>query len=204
MSAGAPKRDPSVDPRYDAAGWNLIASVYRYKRTLERRSPSLIDLGMGRGRDAIYFARRGFRVVGIESSRTGILRAERRAARYSIPLRTQRQDLRTARIRGMYDVVFSSTALNHLPRPIRAERFAHFQERTSPGGFHAVNVFVRPSRGISGPEPGTNGTWFSRGELASYYRRWELLERREFTFDCNSPGRSHRHTVNVVVARKPR
>jgi tellurite methyltransferase len=199
-----PPRDPAVDPRYDAAGWDLIGSVMRLKRTLPHSAPSLVDLGMGRGRDAIYFAGRGFRVVGIETSAVGILRAERRAARYSIPLHALREDLRTVQLRGPYDVVFSSTALNHLPRRIRARRFAHFRERTTPGGIHAVNVFGPAPRGISIPEPGTNGWRFSPRELEGYYRSWELLERRTFTFECNSPGRSHRHSVDVVVARKPR
>ena len=204
MPRAGPERDPSVDPRYDAAGWNLIASVLRWRRTLPHRHPSLVDLGMGRGRDSIYFARRGFRVVGYERSPLGLRRAEVRAARYSIPLRAVRADLRTLRLAGSYDVVFSSTALNHLPRGIRVRRFAHFQDHTVPGGIHAVNAFVRPAPGGTPPETGVNGTLFSPHELAGYYPGWELLEDREFTFDCASPARPHRHTVDVVVARKPR
>jgi tellurite methyltransferase len=198
-----PRLDPSVDPRYDAAGWNLIGSVVRLRRTLPHRSPALVDLGMGRGRDAIYLARRGFRVLGVDVAPAGILRAERRAARYAIPFRAVRGDLRTVRLPGRYDVLFSSTALNHLPRGMRARRFDHFRERTFPGGLHAVNAFVPPSNPALPPEVGSNGSPFSRGELASYYRDWEVLEQRSFTFECNSLGRPHRHTVDVVVARKP-
>jgi tellurite methyltransferase len=195
--------DPSVDPRYDLAGWYLIARVMRLKRTLPHPAPTLVDLGMGRGRDAIYFAGRGFRVLGIERSELGILRAERRAARYSIPLQALRADLRTVRLPRSSDVIFSSTALNHLPPTLRRRRFAHFRERTHPGGIHAVNAFVRASRTGVPPEPGTNGTLFRPGELRGYYADWEILESGVVGFDCLAPGRDHRHAVDVVVARKP-
>jgi tellurite methyltransferase len=196
-------RDPSVDPRYDLAGWELIGRVMRLKRTLPHAAPSLVDLGMGRGRDAIYFARRGFQVLGIELSPLGILRAERRAARYSIPLETLRADLRTVRLPQTFDVVFSSTALNHLLPSVRRRRFAHFQERTRPGGIHAVNAFVRDSDRGPPPEPGSNGTLFRPGELRGYYDGWEVLESGVRGFDCLAPGPTHRHPVDVLVARKP-
>lgn len=195
--------DPSVDPRYDLAGWSLIGRVMRLKRTLPHRPPTLVDLGMGRGRDTIYFARRGFQALGIELSPLGIQRAERRAARYSIPLRTLRADLRTVRLPRKFDVVFSSTALNHLARGSRPRRFAHFRERTHLGGIHVVNAFVRdPHTGVP-PEPGSNGTLFRAGELLRYYAGWDVLESRVEGFDCLAPGPAHRHAVDVLVARKP-
>jgi tellurite methyltransferase len=196
-------RDPSVDPRYDAAGWNLIGRVVRLQRTLPHRPPALVDLGMGRGRDAIYFARRGFRVLGVERSPLGILRAERRAAQYSIPLRTLRADLRTVRLPRGFDVVFSSTALNHLPPGVRRRRFAHLRERTYPGGIHVLNAFVRDSHHGIPPEPGSNGSLFRPEELRAYYDDWEILESGVLRFDCLAPGPSHRHAVDVLVARKP-
>jgi tellurite methyltransferase len=197
-------RDPSVDPRYDLAGWYLVCAIARLKRTLPHDPPSLVDLGMGRGRDIIFLAGRGFRVLGIELSELGIRRAERRAARFSIPIRTQRADLRTVRLTGRYDVVYSSTALNHLPRKIRARRLEHFRSVTAPGGIHAVNAFVRHPRVGTGPEPGSNGTPFDSGELRRHYRDWEILEAEERPFDCLGDGRPHQHSVDVVIARRPR
>jgi tellurite methyltransferase len=199
----AAPREPSIDPRYDLAGWYLVRAIARLKRTLPRDPPALVDLGMGRGRDIIYLAGRGFRVLGLELSDVGIRRAERRAARFSIPIRTQRADLRRVRLKGPFDVVYSSTALNHLPRALRPERFAHFRSVTRPGGIHAVNAFVRHPRAGSPPEPEMAGRPFASGELRRYYRDWEIVEAGEVPFDCLAGGRPHRHAVDVVIARRP-
>jgi ubiquinone/menaquinone biosynthesis C-methylase UbiE len=194
---------PGFEGRFDAAGWHLISAVFRLKKTLPRKPPSLIDLGMGRGRDLIYFGSRGFRVLGVDISAGGIEKAKRRAARYQIPIRTQLADLRTYRVKGHFDVVFSSTTLNHFPPRLRAARLAHFKAATIPGGIHAVNAFVpKPPRSVAPDmEPGQSP--FRSGELRGYYRDWQVLESGTFEFGCHFGGAPHRHSLDVVVARKP-
>jgi tellurite methyltransferase len=158
---------------------------------------------MGRGRDLIYFARRGFRVLGIDIEPEGIAKARRRAARYGIPLPTRRGDLRTLRLRGKYHVVFSSGFLNYLPTTALAGRIAHFQAATRPGGIHAVNAFIsRPSRKPV-PDLDPKMVMLKPGELRAHYRGWTMIESRELDLRCTFGGASHRHAVDVVVARKP-
>lgn len=173
------------------------------RRSLPHDPPRLVDLGMGRGRDLIYFARRGFRVLGIDSDLAALGKAERRAARMGARIRTKQADLRTVRLTGTYDVVFSSAALNALPEALRARRIADFQRATSVGGIHAVNAFVPQPRPLPPPELEPGFTDFGRGELRSYYRDWEVLEAKALTFDCRLRGASHQHRVETVVARRP-
>jgi tellurite methyltransferase len=191
------------DGRYDLAGWHLIASVRRLQRTLPSKSPRLVDLGTGRGRDIIYLSRCGFRVLGIDLSPAYLEKARRRAARFGIAISLKIGDLRTVRLTGRYDVIFSSCALNNLPTSLRSRRFAHFRRCTRPGGVHAVNAFVRaPSLGPH-PESLPDRSPFRSGELRGYYRGWEILLSHRYDFDCLSREKPHRHSVDVVVARKP-
>jgi tellurite methyltransferase len=200
---GVEPRPAGYEGRFDAIGWYVMSRVGRLRRTLPRRTPRLIDLGMGRGRDAIYFARRGFRATGIELDPSRIRRAVARASRLQVPLRARRADLRTVQLREKYDVVYSSCALNHLPVSLRRRRFASFKAATRPGGIHAVSVFLgRPGvAGASDRDPTERA--FRPGELRSYYRDWEILAAERRVFPCRWTGKLHRHPVDIVVARRP-
>ena len=120
----------------------LARDVVRIARSLPRPRRTLVDLGSGEGRDSIYFARRGYRVVGVDISSVGIRKAERRASRLGVNARFLVGDLRTHRLSHRVGVVFCSGALNNLPRQIRASRFEHFKASTAPGGINAMNADV--------------------------------------------------------------
>jgi SAM-dependent methyltransferase len=139
----------SYDARYAPPGlyWGarptgLCRSVVQLRATLPRRSPTLLDLGTGEGRDLIHFARHGFRVVGIDISRVGLAKAACRAERLRLSVRVRYGDIRTCRLGSGFDVVFSSGAVNNLPKRIRARRFVAFKAATVPGGINAMNAFV--------------------------------------------------------------
>ncbi|MCI4352674.1 MAG: class I SAM-dependent methyltransferase [Thermoplasmata archaeon] len=191
------------DGRFDVAGWYLVRGVVRLKKTLGPSSPSLIDLGMGRGRDLIYFARHGFRVLGVDLSPVGLEKAKRRAARLKVPIRTRLEDIRTYRLKGKFDVVFSSCTLNHLLPKLRARRFDHFKGATARGGIHAVNVFIPKPNYSPSLDMDPTGSPYRPGELRGYYWDWHILDSREFEFDCTFSGVPHRHALDVVIARRP-
>ena len=139
----------SYDERYSRPGWywgtkptGLSREVARIARSLPRRLRTVIDLGCGEGRDSIYLARNGFRVVGVDISSVGVAKAAHRAARLGVNASFRVGDIRTYQWGKPADVVFCSGALNNLPRRIRPARFAHFKAHTVPGGIHAMNAFV--------------------------------------------------------------
>jgi hypothetical protein len=198
-----PARVAGYAGRFDAFGWHLIGQVRRQRGALPHRRPTLVDLGMGRGRDVLYLGRHGFRVLGVDLDPVGLERARRRAARMRVPITTDLRDLGTWRLPRRFDVVFSSTFLNYLAPERRPGRLAHFQAATVPGGLHAVNALIAPPPFGSVPDLEGDLWPFRRGELRRYYRRWEILESGEQTLDCRFGGPDHRHTVESVVARKP-
>jgi tellurite methyltransferase len=204
------KNEPSYDARYAQAGWywgtkptGMCRSVVRLMDTLPGRPPTLVDLGTGEGRDLIHFARRGFRALGVDISEVGLAKAERRARRLRLRLRVQLGDIRKLRLKGRFDVVFSSGALNNLPHRLRVRRFAHFKAATMPGGINAMNAFVPKPYLARAPEMDPAESPYRSGELLGYYWDWQIVDSGEVEFDCNSSGVPHRHAMDVVIARKP-
>lgn len=200
---------PVYDERYSRPGlyWgskptHLARDVVRIARSLPRRPRSLVDLGLGEGRDAIYFARQGYRATGVDISSVGVEKAKRRALRLGVKARFLVGDLRTYRLDHRVDIVFSSGALNNIPRRIRTERFEHFKAQTAPGGINAVNADVeKPYIPVYSMNP--FATPFRSGELLGYYWDWEILESGQGEFISHSGGVPHRKAMDMVVARRP-
>jgi tellurite methyltransferase len=202
-------REPIYDERYSRPGlyWGskptgLARDLIRVSRSLPHSARTLVDLGSGEGRDSIYFARRGYRVVGVDISSVGVRKAGRWATRLGIKARFIVGDIRTYRLRNRVGVVFCSGALNNLPRRIRASRFEHFKANTVPGGINAMNADV-PKPYI--PPQSTNpfASPFRSGELLGYYWDWQILDSGQVEFVSNSSGVPHRKAMDVVIARKP-
>ncbi len=106
-------------------------------------------------------------------------------------------------MKGRFDVVFSSASLNNLPPKLRLPRFAHFKAATAPRGVHAVNAFVAMPRLAPPPDMDPHQSPYLSGELQGYYRDWDIIEAREFVFECSFSGIPHQHALDVVIARRP-
>ncbi len=200
---------PIYDERYSRPGlyWGskptgLARDVVRVVRSLPRSPRTLVDLGSGEGRDSIYFARHGYRVVGVDISSVGVRKAERRASRLGVNVRFRVGDLRTYRLSRRVDVVFCSGALNNLPRRLRARRFEHFKAMTAPGGINAMNADV-PKPYIPAQTTNPFASPFRSGELLGYYWDWQILDSGQVEFLSTASGVPHRKAMDVVIARKP-
>lgn len=197
------------DERYARPGlyWGsrptaLAREVARIDRSLPRSPRSLVDLGCGEGRDPIFFARRGYRVLGVDISSVGIRKAKQRASRLGVSARFLVGDIRTYRLKRPADVVFSSGALNNIPRRLRKARFEHFKASTKPGGINAMNADV-PKPYIPPQTTNPFASPFRSGELLGYYWDWEILDAGQGEFISHSGGVPHRKAMDVVIARKP-
>lgn len=201
--------EPVYDERYSRPGlyWgtkptNLARDVVRIARTLPRRPRTLVDLGSGEGRDPIYFARRGYRAIGVDISSVGVRKAKQRAARLGVNVRFQVGDIRTYQLTRQVDVVFSSGVVNNLPRRIRTARFEHFKAHTAPGGINAMNADVAKPY-IQDHSMNPFASPFRSGELLGYYWDWEILDSGQGEFISHAGGVPHRKAMDMVIARKP-
>ena len=164
--------------------------------------PRLLDLGCGEGRNAVYFAKNGFDVVGIDVSKPGLEKMRRYAEELGVEVKTIQADMQSYEIDEEYDVIFSVGTLQYLPPEIREARFEQFKQATRPGGINAHSAFVKKPFIPKAPDGESTASSYRSGELFGYYWDWEILYCTEEIFDCNSSGVLHKHAGNRIIARK--
>ena len=101
-----------------------------------------IALGCGVGREAIYLAKRGFDVTGVDFSPTAIKRAKRRAKREGVNVNFVLDDLTNMQhVSGTYDLVLDFGALNDLMPEARDLYMQNVVPMFNPGGLYFMFCF---------------------------------------------------------------
>jgi tellurite methyltransferase len=175
---------------------------YKNNVAAEGFHPNLLDLGCGEGRKAVYFAKHGFEVLGVDLSAAGLEKTRRYAEETGVHVRTIQADIINYQITDTFDVVFSTGTLQFLPPKVRSERFQNYKESTSPNGINVLSVFVFKPFIPKSPEVEEPSFPYKSGELLGYYWDWEILYCTEEIFDCMSSGIPHKHAVDRMIARR--
>jgi SAM-dependent methyltransferase len=109
-----------------------------------------LDLGCGPGRNAIWLARQGWDVTGVDASAVGLAQATRRAADEGVSIRTVQDDLRTYEpAPRSFDLVVLANI--HEAEPERSRLFGKAAEAVAPRGHLFVIGHHLESLGRAGP-----------------------------------------------------
>lgn len=146
------KYDGVVEVRqYGACATGELADIER--ELVERHVPGggrILDIGCGGGREAVGFARLGYRVVGIDVAPCMVEAARRSAARLGTAV-----DFRVQSVTALdepaasFDAAFFSGSLHHLPgRELRVQTLARIRRALTPQGVLIVMVYYREPRGL--------------------------------------------------------
>jgi len=166
------------------------------------RPLKLLDAGCGEGRDAVYFATRGYSVTGFDTSPFGIEKARRLADKSKVEVEFFIADINEFRLAETFDIIFSTGVLQYIPEKLRQEILGNYKQFTSIGGINALSVFVtKPFIGEAPDSEQSAHSWIS-GELLTLYREWKIEYTAEDIFDCMSSGEPHQHAMSRVIARK--
>jgi SAM-dependent methyltransferase len=110
----------------------------------------LLDIGCGGGREAIGFARMGYRVVAIDVAPRMIAAARANAQRMGVTIDFRVQSVTTlAETPGSYDGAFFAGSLHHIPgRALRIETLGRIAAALAPGAVLLLMVVYRQPRGL--------------------------------------------------------
>jgi tellurite methyltransferase len=203
-----PKKNSNLyDKRYAQNNfyWGMEPSALCYEilKHLPPEKPlSVLDMGCGEGRNAIFLARNGYQVSAFDSSSAGVEKARRYAEILTLPLTVFQADINTFRPQEEYDIFFSTGALHYIPPELQDEIITDYKAHTRPGGLNVHNVLLKKPFIPAAPDAQTTAYLWKSGQLLTYYHDWEILFFKENIFDCDSSGIPHRHAINHIVARK--
>ncbi len=101
------------------------------------RSSYILDIGGGRGADAVYFAKKGHKVVLIDVSDTALTMAKERATRDEVALEINQVTLGNDRLpfnQNTFDIVYSRLALHYFGPDVTTIILSDIYKVLKPGG----------------------------------------------------------------------
>jgi SAM-dependent methyltransferase len=131
------------DERYAAPGFVYGTAPNDFLVEMAPRLPpgAVLCLGEGEGRNAVFLAGRGHRVVAVDRSRVGLAKARRLAAERGLAIETVVADLATFPIPAdTFDVVTSIFC--HLPPAVRRPLYAAAARALRPGGALVLEAYT--------------------------------------------------------------
>jgi SAM-dependent methyltransferase len=128
-----------------------------------------LDAGMGNGRNAIYLARKGWKVTGVDLSEAAVRRAREEAARLKVEFEARVGDVEKMPLpRALYDLIL---CLYAEPLAVRAAR--KFIDALKPGGLLLVEG--RHVEGLTRAAAALSPTGFHDDQLLQLYGRLRIL-----------------------------
>jgi SAM-dependent methyltransferase len=194
------------DARYAEAGWAFGTEPNDFLRERTGDLPAggrVLCLAEGEGRNAVWLARHGHAVTGVDTAGVGLAKAHELAASHGVTITTVVADLATYDLGdAVWDAIVSVFA--HVPADVRRRVHAAIPRALRPGGVLLLEAY-RPQQlgeGTGGPPDDARMMDLERLRTELHGLDWELA--RELTRDVVE-GRFHTgraHTVQLL-ARRP-
>ncbi len=166
------------------------------------KSLSLLDIGCGEGKDAVFFARLGYKVSAFDISEAGLEKAKRLAENANVNIDIFKADMCDFRLEKKYDILYSSGTLHYIKPELRADVINNYKDFTVDNGINAFQTFVEKPFIEQIDKNNHHRFHWKSGELFTFYHDWLIEECSEYIFDCNSSGAQHKHASNKIFARK--
>lgn len=157
-----------------------------------------LDAGMGNGRNAIYLARKGWKVTGIDLSEAAVRRAREEAGRLKVDMDARVGDVEKLVLpRAGYDLIL---CLYTEPLAVRAAR--KFIDALKPGGLLLIEG--RHIEALALAPAAYTLTGFHDNQLLNLYQRLRILryEDRLMPSEWGNDGQDSRARVVRLVAQK--
>lgn len=170
------------------------------------RDGQVLSLAEGEGRNAVFLAKQGYRVTGIDQSIVGLNKAQKLAAGQGVQITTIHSDLADYDPgKECWDGVISLWA--HLPSDLCEGFYPKVVDSLKPGGIVVLESYILSHLemdGVGGPPANQKDRFTSLDALQRYLSGLEFIIGHEIEREV-SEGKYHQGASAVVqvVARKP-
>ena len=142
-----------------------------------------LDLGCGQGRNALFLAQQGFDVTAVDQNELALEILQSIVEQEDLEMTVGLYDINSAALTQTYDLIVSTVVLMFLQADRIPAIIQNMQDQTNPGGY---NLIVCAMDTEDYPCQVPFSFTFKEGELADYYKDWELIKYNE------NPGHLHR------------
>ena len=155
---------------------------------MESLSPGkALDLGCGQGRNALFLAQHGFEVTAVDQNELALDILQSIVEQEDLEMTVGLYDINSANLKQSYDLIVSTVVLMFLQADRIPAIIRNMQDQTNLGGY---NLIVCAMDTEDYPCQVPFSFTFKEGELADYYKDWELVKYNE------NPGHLHRRDEN--------
>ena len=162
----------------------------------------ILDIGCGEGKDAVYFAKKGYQVTAFDITENGIRKTKALAEKEGVKINAFVADINDFEINEKFDVIYSTGTIQYLDEDKKTDFFRKVKEMTNVNGYNWFNVFVDKPFIPLPPDWDENERMWNTAELFSYYPDWRFERIDETVFECHSSGVPHLHCMDVAVVQK--
>ena len=173
-------------PNVESLPWHREDPPPLLERAVEARPTRgrALDVGCGEGVYAVWLARQGFTVTGLDFVTAALSATRSRAEAAGVELELIQGDVVDHQPGAPYDVVLDSGCLHHLPGAKRAAYRARVDEWLAPGGdFVLVHFSSRPQVGWIPRGP----SHLSKDQAVELFSPFELRASDETVFEVPFP-----------------
>ncbi len=181
-------------------GKKPVALVEKVAKMLPPKA-QVLDLGVGEGRNALFLARQGFSVLGIDAAPTAIERLNEVAKKEQLPLRGKVATVSQYQFGHKFDLILAIGLLHFLSQEVGHQLVARMKAATNPGGFNIVAALAEQHPFHAKPHV------YAHQELKRLYDDWKIIDYREvlghFHGMANLAAKQKRPLVAQILAQRP-
>jgi tellurite methyltransferase len=163
---------------------------------------TVLDIGCGEGKDAVYMAEQGYSVTAFDLTENGIRKTNKLADDRGVKVDAYVDDINEFVTDKQFDIVYSTGTVQYLFDENKQDFFRKLENITKPGGIVYINVFVEKPFLELPPDWDIEEKMWRSGELFTYFANWKFERIDEVIFEDNSGGIPHYHCMDTIICRK--
>jgi len=178
---------------------------YLVEKVVDVSGLAVLDAGCGEGKNAVYLAQNGARVLAIDISATAV-RNGRRVFGDIANVQWEIGDIRACRFDvERFDVVVAYGLLHCLRSLSEVEgTVASLKRATHIGGYHVICCFNDRYQELAA-HPGLNPVLLRHKRILDLYAEWDILRATDQDLVETHPNNEimHSHSLTRLIARRP-
>ncbi|MFV0563581.1 class I SAM-dependent methyltransferase [Malaciobacter mytili] len=164
------------------------------KLNLFKKDSKLLCLGEGEGRNAIFFAKNGFKVKAIDASNIGLEKLQKRAKEQNLDINTLCIDLNHWQVNEKYDVIIASYL--HMYKNEREELFLKIENSLNIKGYFIAEFFSQNQLSYNSGGPKDTELLYTIEDFKNNFNSCTKQISEEIVF--LNEGRGHQGEASVI------